>query len=178
MYYHIYMTFLSFWVSFSISSDPLVKQSDRKLHTHWYTKSAFFRYFDLLCFSIAHRFVSLLKWCAPFWMPFDGSFLHIFQMCIILLAKWCLLSEMDISYRNETRTCAYFKRQRNTKNALLFHNTIYYMMIKLKERLTKFSVSRIKYFWFSLKWWKNSRGENPPSQLQYLRNPFDSFVFQ
>lgn len=107
-----------------------------------------------------------------------GSFLHIFQMCIILLAKWCLLSEMDISYRNETRTCAYFKRQRNTKNALLFHNTIYYMMIKLKERLTKFSVSRIKYFWFSLKWWTNSRGENPPSQLQYLRNPFDSFVFQ
>lgn len=64
------------------------------------------------------------------------------------------------------------------KNALLFHNTIYYMMIKLKERLTKFSVSRIKYFWFSLKWWTNSRGENPPSQLQYLRNPFDSFVFQ
>lgn len=69
MYYHIYMTFLSFWVSFSISSDPLVEQSDRKLHTHWYTKSAFFRYFDLLCFSIAHRFVSLLKWCAPFWIP-------------------------------------------------------------------------------------------------------------
>lgn len=81
MYYHIFMKFLSFWVSFSISSDPLVEQSDRKLHTHWYTKSAFFRYFDLLCFSIAHRFVSLLKWCAPFWIPSTVHF-YTFSKCV------------------------------------------------------------------------------------------------